>query len=84
MVERERLQERLRRQPAPAAEQMMQFGRGYAGGVRDDLDFGLRAPVSANMRDGAAHDVVVRGRRRKRREFGETVGHGVFLPGSCS
>ena len=27
MIERERLQERLRRQPGPAAEQMMQFGR---------------------------------------------------------
>ena len=27
VVERERLQERLRRQPAPAAEQMMQIGR---------------------------------------------------------
>src|SRR5512147_1770513 len=77
MVERERLQECLRRQPAPASEQVMQVGCGYAGGVRDDIDFGLGAPVSADMRNGAAHDVVICCRRRERREFGEAVGHGV-------
>ena len=45
-VERQRLQERLRRQPGPAAEQVMQFGRRDAGGFGDLLDLGLRAPVA--------------------------------------
>jgi hypothetical protein len=76
MVERERLQEGFRRQAAPAAEQMMQIGRGNAGGFGDGLDLGLRAPMAADMGDGAAHDIVI-GRRRKRCEFCEAVGHGV-------
>ena len=67
VVERERLQEGLRRQPAPAAEQMMQLGRRDAGGVGDGVDLGLRAPVAADMGDGAAHDVVIgRGGRQLR------------------
>src|SRR5450631_3275931 len=62
MVERERLQEGFRRQAAPAAEQMMQIGGGNARGFRDGADRGLRAPMAADMGDGAAHDVVI-GRR---------------------
>ena len=46
VVERQRLQEGLRRQPAPAAEQMMQIGGADAGGFRDGVDLGLRAPVA--------------------------------------
>ncbi len=53
---------RLRRQAGPAAEQMMQLGRRHARGFGDLLDLRLVAPVAADMRDGAAHDVVV-GRR---------------------
>ena len=60
-VERQRLQERLRRQPGPAAEQVMQFGRRDAGGFGDLLDLRLLAPVAADVGDGAAHDVVVGG-----------------------
>ena len=60
-VERERLQERLRRQPGPAAEQMVQLGRRDAGGFGDLLDLRLRAPVASDVSDGAAHDVVVGG-----------------------
>ena len=74
MVERQRLQKGLRRQPAPAAEQMMQIGRRDAGGIGDDVDFGLRAPVAADMGDGAADDVVVGRRGRERRELGEAIG----------
>src|SRR5262245_36800985 len=55
----------------------MQVGCGYPGCVRDDVDFRLGAPVAADMCDGAAHDVVIRGRCRKRGEFGEAVGHDV-------
>ena len=75
VTERERLQERLRRQAAPAAEQMMQIGGGDAGGVGDGFDLGLRAPIAADMGDGAAHDVIIgrRGRRAGRgRESGRT------------
>ena len=57
----------------------MQVGRGDARGVGDGVDLRLVAPVAANMRDGAAHDVVVRGRRRKRCELGEAVGRQVVL-----
>ena len=60
-VEGERLQKRLRGEPGPAPEQMMQFGRRDAGGFRDLVDLGLRAPVAADMRDGATDDVVVGG-----------------------
>ena len=62
-VERERLQERLRREPRPAAEQMMQLGRGDAGGFGDGFDLGLVAPMIADVSDGAAHDA--RSRRRR-------------------
>src|SRR5215510_5590459 len=77
MVERESLKERLRRQAAPATKEVMQVCCGYAGGVSNDVYFRLGTPVSADMRDGAAYDVVVRCRRRKWREFGKAVGHGV-------
>jgi hypothetical protein len=61
VVEGERLQKRLRRQPAPAAEQMMQVGGGYAGGLSNGVDFRLRPPMATDVGDGAAHDVVVGG-----------------------
>ena len=60
-VQRERLQKRFRRQPGPAPEQMMQFGRRHAGRFGNGLDLGLLAPVAADMTDGAAHDVVIFG-----------------------
>src|SRR5262249_54513673 len=75
--ERECLQECLWCQPAPAAKQMMQVGCGNAGRIRDDVDFGLGTPVSTDMGDGAAHDIVIRRRRRKRCKLAEAVGHGV-------
>ena len=59
----------------------MQIGGGDAGGVGDGVDLGLRAPVAADMRDGAAHDVVIGRRCRQRREAGETVGDGRFGKG---
>ena len=58
-VERDSLQEGLRRKPGPAAEQMMQFGGRYARGFGDLFDLRLRAPVFADVGDGAADDVVV-------------------------
>ncbi len=58
-VERQRLQKRLRRQPGPAAEQVMQFGRCDAGGFGDGFDFGLLAPVAADVADRLAHDVII-------------------------
>ena len=59
IVERDRLQEGLRRQPGPAAEQVVQLVRRHADRMRDLLDLGLRAPVLGNVGDGAAHDGVV-------------------------
>ena len=73
-VERERLQERLRRQPGPAAEQVMQFGRRDAGGFGDGFDLGLLAPMAADMADGAAHDVVIGGRRGQRHRVLDAIG----------
>ena len=43
MVEGQRLQEGFRRQPAPAAEQVVQVGGGYTGSVGDGLDLRLRS-----------------------------------------
>ena len=74
LVECKRLQERFRRQPRPAAKQVMQVGGGDACGFRDLIDFRLRAPVSADMRDGAAHDIVVGGGGGKRLEVRQPVG----------
>ncbi len=73
-VERERLQERLRRQPGPAAEQMMQFRRRDAGGFGDGFDLGLLAPMAADMADGAAHHVVIGGGRGKRHRVLDAIG----------
>ena len=62
MIEREGLQEGLRRESGPAAEQVVQFGRRDAGRFRDRVDLGLRrASCSRDVRDGAAHDVVIGG-----------------------
>ncbi len=74
MVEGEGLQEGLRAEPGPAPKQMMQVGGADACGRRDIGDVGLRAPVAADMGDGAAHDVIVRGRVGERREVGDAIG----------
>ena len=73
-VERERLQERFRGQSGPAAEQMVQLGRRDAGGFGDGVDFGLLAPVLADVADGAAHHVVIGGGGIERREVGNAIG----------
>ena len=46
VIERQRLHERLWRQPGPAAEQMVQFVRRDAGGIRHRLDGRLRRQCS--------------------------------------
>ena len=73
-VERQRLQKCLRREPRPAAEQVMQLGRRDAGGLGDGLDFGLLAPMAADMADGAAHHVVIGGGFGQKRRVGNAVG----------
>ena len=40
----------------------MQIGGRDTGGIGDDVDLRLVAPIAANMRNGAAHGVVVRRR----------------------
>ena len=62
----------------------MQIGGADAGGFGDGVDLGLRAPMAADMGDGAAHDVVVGRRGGERGEVGEAVGQGRVLQGSCS
>ena len=52
----------------------MQRGRGDAGGVRDGLDFGLLAPVIADIADGAAHHLVISGGLVEFPGLGDTVG----------
>ncbi len=61
VIERQRGKEILRRQPGPAAEQMMQFGRRHLGSFRDGVDIGLLAPIAADMGDGSTHHVVIVG-----------------------
>ena len=39
----------------------MQLGRRHAGGFGDGLDFGLLAPMAADMADGAAHHLIIGG-----------------------
>ena len=73
-VERERLQESLRRQPRPAAEQVVQFGWRDAGGFRDGFDLGLLAPMAADVADGAADDLVIGGGRVEWRRVGNAIG----------
>ena len=73
-VERERLQERLRRQSGPAAEQVMQFGRCDAGRLGNGFDFGLLTPMAADMADGLAHHVVVGGRSSERQRIWNAIG----------
>ena len=51
----------------------MQFGRRDAGGIGDGFDFGLRAPIAADMGDGAAHDVVIGGRGLQPRRSGRRL-----------
>ena len=74
LIERQGLKEGFRRQPAPAAEQMVQIGCGYSGRICNHIDLRLRLPVSANVSDGAAHDIVVGRRGREWGEFGEAFG----------
>ena len=73
-VERQRLQEGLGGEARPAAEQVMQLGRRDARGLGDGLDFGLLAPMAADMADGAAHHVIIGGRNGERGRVGDTVG----------
>ena len=72
-IERERLQKRFRRQPGPAPEQVVQFGRGHAGGFGNGLDLGLFAPMAADMADGFAHDLVIGGSFGQQRRVGRRV-----------
>ena len=74
MVEGQRLQEGLRREPGPAPEQVMQFGRRDARSFRDGVDIRLFAPIAADMGDGAPDHVVVIGRTGKFRGVGIAVG----------
>ena len=82
-VERERLEEGLRREPGPAAEQMMQLGRRDAGGFGDLIDLRLGAPVAFDVSDGAAHDVVVGGGgdsgARSEKRSGESMAFSIML-----
>ena len=79
MIERQRLHERLRRQPGPAAEQMVQFVRRHGGGIRHRLDGRLRAPVLGDEGDGAAHRVVV----AQRGVLGARLGQALVMYGEC-
>ena len=63
-VERERLQKSFRRQPGPAPEQVVQFGRRHACGFGDGVDLGLLAPM-------AADDGRWRGARRRNRRLAQ-------------
>ena len=73
-VKRERLKKSLRRQPSPAAEQMMQFGRRDAGRLRDSFDFRLLAPMAADVADGLAHYVIIGGGGGERHRVGDAIG----------
>ena len=52
----------------------MQLGRGDAGGLGDGLDFGLLAPMAADMADGAAHHVIIGGGFGEVLRIGNAVG----------
>ncbi len=52
----------------------MQFGRRDAGGFRNGFDLGLLAPMAADMADGAAHHVVIGGRRGERHRVLDAIG----------
>ena len=73
-VERQRLHKSLRGEPGPAAEQVMQLGRGDARRFGNGFDLGLLAPVLADIADGAAHHVVIGGGVIERREIGNAIG----------
>jgi len=61
VVEGERLQEGLGRDPGPAAKQMVEIAGAYARRRRDGLDLRLCPPALGDERDGTAHDLIVRG-----------------------
>src|SRR5215471_20110078 len=48
--------------------------------MRDGLDFGLRAPVLRNIRNGTANDGVIVGGTDERRHIRDTIGreHGIL------
>ena len=73
VIQRQRLHERLRRQSGPAPEQMMQFIRRDAGGLRHRLDGRLRAPVLRDEGYCPPHRVVVAQRGVLGSRFGEAV-----------
>ncbi len=78
VVERQRLHEGFRRQPRPAAKQMMQLVRRQMRGVGDGVRRRLRAPVFGNESDGAAHGFVIAQCRALRRWFREPQARRVF------
>ena len=74
MVEGERLQECLGRDPGPAAKQMVEIAGAHAGRCRDGLDFRLCTPALGDERNGAAHDFVVGGVAAERLDVGDAIG----------
>ena len=62
VVERDRLQEGLRRQPAPAPEEVVHMGGRQPDMGGDRLERGLVAPALGDEGDDAAHALVIRGR----------------------
>jgi hypothetical protein len=73
VVERDRLQERLRRQAGPAAEQVVQVCHRNADRVCDGFDFGLRAPLLRDEGDRIADDRVIFALRDEGQVFGDTI-----------
>ena len=67
MVERERRDKSLGREPGPAAEEMMQVGGCDADRLGNLLHFGLAAPMLRNKGDCAPHEVVIGSARRRMR-----------------
>ena len=60
MVDGQRLQQGLGREPRPTPEQMGQMGLREAHMLRDLANGGLRLPVVAQKADGPAHMGVIR------------------------
>ena len=84
VVERDRLQEGLRREPAPAPEEVVHMGRREADMLGDRFERGLVAPALRDEGDDAPHALVVAGRAVRQLEGGrfdgdvaEGVEHGV-------
>ncbi len=52
----------------------MQFGRSDAGGFGNGLNFGLFAPMAADMSDCLTHGLVVGGSFGQRRRIENAIG----------